>query len=229
MSTENTTVSIKGTEEAAMARADALLSALLAQGFFRPVLDFMLRVRDGSYLAELRSVLSDEAQSQVAIPLAGLETCAVELAKIDDDQGRLLLECDYNRLFVGPTRLLAPPYESYYRSEPDEEGRGSICGAPMLSVLCEYREHGFDMPDDFVEFPDHMAVELEYLALLADAEAKAWEAGRKGEALHLQKAAAQFRTDHLAVWAEEFAALVADGATTSLYPALAQLVVELEL
>lgn len=229
MITEHATESVKDTEEAAMARADATLSALLAQGFFRPVLEFMARVRNGSYLAGLRSVLSDEAQSQLAAPLAGLDACAAELTRFDDEQGRLLLECDYNRLFVGPARLLAPPYESYYRSEPDEQGRGSICGTPMLSVFYEYRDHGFDMPDEFVEFPDHMAVELEYLSLLAGAEAKAWEAGRKGEALQLQKAAAQFREDHLAAWTEEFAMLVAAGATTSFYPALAQLVVELEL
>lgn len=229
MSTEHAAESTRDAQEAAMARADAALATLLSQGFFRPVLEFMVQVRSGSYLAELRSVLSEEAQSQLAAPLAGIETCAAQLGELDDEQGRLLLECDYNRLFVGPAKLLAPPYESYYRSKPDEEGRGSICGTPMLSVLYEYREHGFDMPEDFVEFPDHVAVELEYLSLLAAGEAATWEAGRADEALQLQQAAAQFRADHLGVWAQEFAASVADGATTTFYPALARLVVELEL
>ncbi|MBQ9021740.1 MAG: molecular chaperone TorD family protein [Eggerthellaceae bacterium] len=211
-------------EERTLALSDASLAALLAKGFLRPVAAFIEEMRSGSYVAQLRSVLDASSDARIAEALDSIEAMGTQLAEQDAEEARLTLEVDYNRLFVGPGVLLATPYESFYRSETDENGRGTICGLPMLAVKDFYTRFGTKMPEQFIEFPDHIALELEFLSLLAQEEAKCWEADDADGARVFQEGAAEFRRDHLGVWVQRFAVDVAAGAETKLYPALAELV-----
>lgn len=71
------------------------------------------------------------------------------------------LQTEYTRLFVTdfPT-LTCPPYESYYRE-------GSLYGSASIEVEDIYRGHGLEYSFEG-EPPDHISVELEYLALTGD-------------------------------------------------------------
>lgn len=211
-------------EECALAQSDAALAALLAKGFMRPVMPFVETLRSGTYAADLRALLDTSGNDHVAAALDAIDAVGAQLATQDAEQARLTLEVDYNRLFVGPGALLAPPYESFYRSEPDENGRGTICGLPMLAVKDFYTRFGTNMPDQFVDYPDHISFELEFLSLLAQEEAACWGREDAAGARVFQEGAAEFRRDHLGVWAQRFADDVAAGAETALYPALAELV-----
>lgn len=73
------------------------------------------------------------------------------------------LQTEYTRLFVTdfPT-LTCPPYESYYRE-------GSLYGNASIEVEDIYRNHGLEYSFEG-EPPDHISVELEYLALTGDEE-----------------------------------------------------------
>ena len=73
---------------------------------------------------------------------------------------RIELETEYTSLFVNsyPT-LPCPPYESYYR-----EGR--LYGDSTDEVRNIYRQKGLEF--SHVEAPDHISVELEFLALTGD-------------------------------------------------------------
>lgn len=210
-------------EERDLARADASLAALIAKGFLRPHIEFVETLRDGSYVAQLRELLDASGDERIDAALDAIQAQGSELADLDAEQARLVMEVDYNRLFVGPGMLLAPPYESFYRSEPDENGRGTICGAPMLAVKNFYDRFGTHMPDQFVDYPDHIAFELEFLSLLAQEEASCWDAQDADGARTFQQGAAQFRSDHLGVWAARFAADVKAGSEIKFYPALADL------
>ena len=216
-------------EERAFAQADASLAALLAKGFLRPEMDFVGLLRDGSYAAQLRGLLAAPDESVIAQAIHRIDEQGQALASMGAEDARLVLEVDYNRLFVGPGVLLAVPYESFYRSAPDENGRGTICGPEMLAVKDFYGRFGTAMPDHFVEYPDHVALELEFLSLLAQEEATCWERGDSEGARVFQKGAAEFRRDHLGVWAHRFADDVKAGAETDLYPALADLLVATQL
>ena len=216
-------------EEIALARADANLLVLLARGFLRPVAEFSASIQDGSYLASLQELLDPSADSRIADALAGLEVLTERLSALDPEAARLELEVDYNRLFVGPGKLLAPPYESFYRSLPDEDGRGTICGTPMLAVKDVYTRFNVQLPETFVDYPDHIAFELEFLSLLATREAESLEQGDDQAVDAFRSGAEAFRREHLGVWFGLFAADVEQGAETELYPALASLVAVTQL
>ena len=215
--------------DADFAQADAALASLLSRGFLRPVADFVATLRDGSYASQFSHVLNSANDETIAEALAAISDLGAELAAMEPEEARLTLEVDYNRLFVGPGKLLAPPYESFYRSEPDEEGRGTICGLPMLAVKEFYKRFGCEMPEGFVDYPDHIAFEMEFLSLLAKEEARCLREGDTEGAAAFQKGAAEFRNKHLGVWVQTFASNVEAGAETSLYPALASLLVKTQL
>jgi len=78
------------------------------------------------------------------------------------DAERDEIETEYTNLFVNsyPT-LPCPPYESYYR-----EGR--LFGDSADEVMKLYRKRGLDF--NHTEAPDHVSVQLEFLALTGDSE-----------------------------------------------------------
>lgn len=212
-------------EQSEQARAESVSLGLLAKSLFRPSAQYASELRDGVVQANLRGLLGEWPDGDVQAALDALDAFGRELQELDLDAARLTLEVDYNRLFVGPGTLLAPPYESFYATvgvQPD--GRGQVRGLPEREVSAEYAAHGLGMPEAFVEFPDHIAVELEYLALLAAQEADAWEAGDAELATSLQADQERFREDHLGTWLHEFARRVAEGAQTAFYRSVASLV-----
>lgn len=210
---------------ATQARAESVLLGLWAKSFYRPTTELARELRDGVFVADVRNLLSGCEDATIDSAIGILDAFAESLKEKDLDAARLELEVDYNRLFVGPSALLAPPYESFYVSARLEEGeRGTVRGAPEREVNAEYAAHGLAMPTEFVEFPDHIAVELEYLSLLAKHEAEAWESGDEEAALALQDDQESFRTEHLGTWIEPFVRNVAGGAKTAFYPVAAVLV-----
>lgn len=89
-------------------------------------------------------------------------------------QGAALLESlqvEYTRLFVNAfPRVLAPPYGSVYLSDD-----GMLYGPSAVLTKQFYRERGFDLPGE-ADLPDHLTLELEFLAMLAAAGEEADEA-----------------------------------------------------
>ena len=78
-----------------------------------------------------------------------------------DDEGRY----DFNRLFVGPQKLLAPPLESYYRNEehlPMQE--------ETMAVRAAYEEAGLELIAQNKIPDDHAQFEFYFLSCLLEAE-----------------------------------------------------------
>jgi DMSO reductase family type II enzyme chaperone len=123
---------------------------------------------------------------------------------------------EYAQLFVGPQRVIAPPYGSVYL----EEGR-RVMGDSTLDALQAYREAGLGLDPDFKELPDHIAVELEFLSYLTTKGAEAAETGRHEEASGLLAARESFLDRHLRCWVPAFCAAIVAGTTSQFYRALA--------
>ena len=123
---------------------------------------------------------------------------------------------DYTRLFLGPIQALAQPYESAWLGgpEPTEEN-------PPPAVVDLYREGGFDIDDEFMELPDHVAVELEFLYLLTFNANRASRDGQLEAMAATERLKQRFLGEHLGVWIAPFAAAVQAGAETSFYRELA--------
>ncbi len=118
------------------------------------------------------------------------------------------LRIDYAKLFVGPFDLLAPPYGSVYL-----EKRRRVMGESTLDALRCYQEAGLTMDRYFMEAPDHIAAELEFMYYLSFQDLD-------NESVERQK---YFLEHHLGAWVEDFTALVEERAETNFYRHLARI------
>jgi TorA maturation chaperone TorD len=125
------------------------------------------------------------------------------------------LRVDHSRLFVGPFRLLAPPYGSVYL-----EPFGRLMGDSTVDVRRRYEEEGLTV--ELSEVPDHVAIELEFAHFLCVRAAKAIGDSDQGLArAYLWKRRA-FLSVHLGAWIDEFTAGVRRHAQTAFYRDLAE-------
>ncbi len=118
---------------------------------------------------------------------------------------RLDLEEQHVALFgASKAGTLCPPYESAFLSpsgQPD----------PLLMARIEaaYSAIGLVPSPDVGELPDHVAIELEFMALLCGQEVAAWEADDVAGAVKAMRRAKRFLDGHLSVWLPAFARLLA--------------------
>jgi TorA maturation chaperone TorD len=111
------------------------------------------------------------------------------------------LEVEYCRLFVGPGHVDVPPYESVYRGQDIAMQSGLVMGQAALDVKKDYYQAGLQLADTFTDMPDHVAVEVLFLAYL---EAMA-ETTPGGNFLAQKR---RFIKDHLGQWVSPFAEAV---------------------
>lgn len=99
---------------------------------------------------------------------------------------------EYNRLFVGPQRLLAPPLESYYRNEDHLPMQ-----AETLAVRAAYGAVGIELKAQNRMPDDHACFELSFMACLLEAASR-YAGQEQGAlaALHYEK----FLQEHLLLW-----------------------------
>lgn len=117
-----------------------------------------------------------------------------------DDAGGLSApaEREHSRLFsVG---LAATPYETEY--DPLASARKGHCLADLLGF---YEAFGFRIAEGMKEFPDHIAVELEFMSLLLLKAAHAGAESMEEARALSEDAAVKFLADHLAAWGGAFA------------------------
>lgn len=140
------------------------------------------------------------------------ESVAANLADLDSFRGEL--EADFNRLFIGPGPLLAPPWESVYLSK-----ERLIFGEQTLEVREFYQSFGLASKTKDREPDDHVALELEFMSWLCQQAAIADHEG----ALKLAAGQKTFLDSHLAKWISKFCADVTSGSATAFYQAVGRL------
>lgn len=140
---------------------------------------------------------------------------ARKLGKAFAAQDLETLLVDYTRLFLGPIEAMAQPYESVWlrTAEPSDNN-------PPPAVVELYSEGGFDIDGGFMELPDHVAVELEFLYLLTFNKNQAERAGDRDKTT-TELLRQRLLREHLGVWIAPFSAAVAANAQTAFYRELA--------
>ena len=99
---------------------------------------------------------------------------------------------------------LCPPYESAFLSpggQPD--------GLQLARIEAAYSEIGLVPSRELGELPDHVTIELEFMAMLCGQEADAWEEEDTAGAVKAMRRAKRFLNGHLSVWLPAFARHVA--------------------
>lgn len=109
------------------------------------------------------------------------------------------LRQEHTRLFADPRQLLVPCYESMYL-----DPSGSIMGEPARQVSRIYAAEGLGRADSFHDLPDHISVELEFMAYLCTCEGAAWIEADPDTAAARTEKQASFLHDHLLQWLPAF-------------------------
>ena len=105
------------------------------------------------------------------------------------------LEREFTRLFLGPGRPVAYPFESVYR-----EGR--TMGDTTLDVRRRLAGEGLAPGDQTL--PDHVGIELAFMAHLVSREGLAWDDGDGDRARDCLSRQESFLHDHLVTWLPQF-------------------------
>ncbi len=126
------------------------------------------------------------------------------------------LKTEYTRLFIGPTKLPAPPWESVYRSK-----QGLLFQESTLAVREFYRKFNM-LPQDYPHVADDsLALELHFMAKLSEKALDALRADRMEDLNYYLNGQNIFLQSHLLVWVPKFLERMADAPSDLMYPQLA--------
>jgi len=126
------------------------------------------------------------------------------------------LRSEYTRLFVGPGKMAAPPWESTYRGEG-----GSLFQSVTLEVRKEYQKFGLAVNRLNVDPDDYIGLELEFMHHLTERAIKALSKGDDPEKIFIGQR--DFLANHLLKWAPSFCEDVYTHAQTNFYRGMAKL------
>lgn len=194
----------------------------------------MLRARSATYL--LLSRLFHKEVDQVLLDDMHDSLYPVATGDADIDKGYLYistylsnlwseslrqLKVDYARCFLGQGvdgYSAAYPYESVYTSE-----KRLMMQDARDEVLAIYRSQGLDKQETWKEAEDHLALELEFMQILANRTVDALKAGDEDAAIDLLATQKNFLEDHLMAWVPMMTSDMRRFAKTDLYRGLASL------
>ncbi len=136
-----------------------------------------------------------------------------------DADGLEQLAVTFDRVFFGMGPLTARhafPYESVYTSD-----KGILMQDAYAQVARTYREHQLAKDASFTEPEDHIAVELAFMATLADRTVAFLARGAEEAADETVRQQRAFARGHLLNWIDRFCADLRIAATGGFYEALA--------
>jgi TorA maturation chaperone TorD len=140
---------------------------------------------------------------------AAVESLIEQLAEIDPNHGRAIVN-EYNRLFL--IRPKAPPYETIYT-----DAEGQMRGLLTAQLEEKYLNAGLAISPELNELPDHISVELEFMAYMCMKESEAHSANEVLEATHFRDLQVSFMGQHLARWFPSFAKRINEADPGSIY------------
>jgi TorA maturation chaperone TorD len=143
---------------------------------------------------------------------------------VQEDSLSLLTElaADFARLCLGSDpREGADPYESVHRNK-----EGLMMQDEWEAVLRLYAELGLARADTTYESEDHLALELECMALLCARQEEALKAGKMPEASWWLEQQERMLDEHLLKWVPSFVRRVEALGKTDFYKAFGALTVE---
>lgn len=174
--------------------------------------------------AWVTTLLSGEWTGAFQEVLAPLGASAEELNKAvaalpgEPAKALLVLQVEYTRLFINAVpHVPAPPYASAYSAQ------GLLMSETVERALQAYQQAGLDLAENFSDLPDHIAAELEFLALLEERAAIAQEKGAREQAQEWDERKDAFLSRQLNPWLPEFGRRVKEAARLSFYPELVNL------
>lgn len=128
------------------------------------------------------------------------------------------LAVEYTRLFLGPGPHI-PPYASVHL----HPGGGALMGQPAVDIKHYLEQAGFQYQAEYSDLPDHISVELEFMAHVSWQEGRAWELKDIDGARNALEYAREFLNCYLSPWISVFCEAVVARSSLAFYKEMAQL------
>lgn len=128
------------------------------------------------------------------------------------------LHWDYTRMFVGPYKLPAPPWESAYLNE-----QRLLFQKETLQVRYAYLKYGFRPRHFRQEADDHLGLELDFMFQLAKMALEKLKAGDLFGLSELVNDSRAFLEAHLLKWVPDLTRDVVENADTDFYKGMAKI------
>ena len=204
-------------ETLAASRGEAY--AFLSRGFLKaPTADDLSPIDDGNCLTAVQELLGGDA-------VATLREWA---ANRDPSVLAGELQREFTRLFQVPGSASVVPYESVFRDAREIEGRsvkGLLMGQSSVDVQQWYRLAALDISPEFQDLPDHIALELSYLATLCSLEKDFAAQGEQGKLRRAREMQRDFLAAHLRPWVADLAGAIKEKSPHPYFTALADALV----
>ena len=186
------------------------LYSLLHKLFGREPDEELLNILTDEHTGEAFALLSEEEKDI-------MDRTAAFLKEIrEEKQNPAFLEeakDEYTRLFIGPVSLVAPPWESVYGQKD-----AMLFQESTLEVRNTYRQFGL-LPEGYPRVADDsLALELHFMALLAQRGLDAFYAGKNEDLAADLNGSADFLKKHLLVWVPKFLERMKGVRSSVLYP-----------
>lgn len=137
---------------------------------------------------------------------------------LDSPDTQNALHWDFTRMFIGPDRLPAPPWESAYRHKDK-----LLFQEHTLKVRQAYMKYQL-LPVNFMkEADDHIGLELDFMYQLTIMALEAIEEQNLAELREILKDQKTFLENHLLKWVPELSAKITESATHSFYPGMGKI------
>jgi anaerobic sulfite reductase subunit A len=134
------------------------------------------------------------------------------------EEVRLELAAEYADLFLGIAGKPPHPSESVYSSNDH-----LVMGKARDEVLDFYRKAGLEKVKEFTEPEDHIAIELNFMALLCQRTVDVLEGNDKKKANEYLRIQKDFVEKHLAQWVPQLAKDVLEQAEVDFYKGVAMI------
>ena len=186
------------------------LYSLLHKLFGREPDEELLNILTEEHTGEAFALLSEEEKDIMDRTAAFLKEVR------EEKQNPAFLEeakDEYTRLFIGPVSLVAPPWESVYGQKD-----AMLFQESTLEVRNTYRQYGL-IPEGYPHVADDsLALELHFMALLAQRGLDAFYAGKNDDLTADLTGSSDFLKKHLLVWVPKFLERMKGAKTNILYP-----------
>jgi TorA maturation chaperone TorD len=179
----------------------------------------------------LERLLSVDTVSHLKLlfPEGRLHEVMEEVVK-EFSEGRLSAEdvtLDFEALMRIPGPGYIYPYESSYQGRTFNNGKlhwaRRIYGPAAIAVQRCYREEELSVRNGSADFPDHIGVELEFMAHLCRKAAAAIKKDEGKAVMKVRDKQARFFREHLSKWAGDLSREMQERAETLLYRCLGQI------
>lgn len=143
----------------------------------------------------------------VAVALEACEAYAAAAQQLAAEGGNSVQQAsvEYTKLFVGPPRPAAAPWETMYR--PGSEGATVGFGQATFEMRALLREAGLEVSNENNQYADHIGIELLYASVLCERLAQADDdAEARDELVEKLKG---FADEHPLAWVGKLQAAVA--------------------